>query len=67
VAPRYRVEYLDPQFSERFAKLPQSAQRRVLELLGEIAAASSVSWRRWCRMNDEVGQLGRLKDVMEAR
>lgn len=36
-APKYRVEYIDPHFAERFADLPRPAQRRVLELLGEIA------------------------------
>lgn len=37
MAPRYRVEYLDPHFAERFGRLPRDAQARVLELLGEIA------------------------------
>jgi hypothetical protein len=40
MAPKYRVRYVDPHFNERFAKLPRAVQKRVLQLLGEVANTS---------------------------
>jgi len=37
MAPKYRVQYVDPHFNERFAKLPREVQKRALQLLGEVA------------------------------
>lgn len=57
MASRYRVEYLDPHFRERFAALPREAQRRVLELLGEVANARPTLGKP-CGHQRRTGDLG---------
>ena len=62
MAPKYRVEYLDPHFAERFAKLPRAAQRRVLELLGEIANRAPLLGKP-CGYRPSSGNLGDCRKV----
>lgn len=59
---RYRVEYLDPHFAERFGELPTAAKRRVLELLGLIAGGQLGLGKR-CGYQVQTGNLDDCRKV----
>ena len=62
MAPKYRVEYVDPHFAERFAGLTTEAQRRVLELLGDIANETPLLGKT-CGYKPSTGNLGDCRKV----
>jgi len=62
VAPKYRVAYVDPHFAERFTALPKEAQRRVLELLGDVANRSPTLGKP-CGYQAATGNLGDCRKI----
>jgi len=62
VEPRYGIAYVDPHFADRFSKLPRDAQKRVLELLGEIANRTPTLGRP-CGYQHATGNLSDCRKV----